>query len=265
MLLLLALLLTGIACSKVPKGVLPPEQMAQMLADFHTGEAVTEIERRTFDNESIRMVLRNSILAKHGLTPEQFDSSLMWYGRNIDLYSTVYSRVVNILDERLLDLETRAGTSDMTFGPSASGYDPFEIEGDSVDVWPQQSKLTFNPGSPAEIVQFRLLSDHTWEQGDVYTFNAKLSGSRDYFNLVLAVEYFDGSVDYLSIRSMGNGWKRYSLSTDHERKPRYIYGLVGYTPRPGEYVFLDSISLMRSRYTGNFNSLYPIHHFDRHN
>ena len=42
------LLLLTCACSKVPGGVIPPERMAELLADFHTGEAVVDMNRTEF-------------------------------------------------------------------------------------------------------------------------------------------------------------------------------------------------------------------------
>ncbi|MDE6826066.1 MAG: DUF4296 domain-containing protein, partial [Paramuribaculum sp.] len=84
--LLTALSAVAGGCNPAPDGVLSPDEMAEVLADIHIGESVSETERRVFNNDSIRRVLKQSILMKHGLNSETFDSSLMWYGQHIDLY-----------------------------------------------------------------------------------------------------------------------------------------------------------------------------------
>lgn len=262
--ILLLMMISG--CSPVPKGIPEPEQMAQMLADFHTGEAVAEIERRTFDNDSMRLVLRKSILAKHNMTEEQYDSAVMWYGRNMDYYAKVYERVVSILDSRLMDIETRTGGG-MSFGVASSGSGYIEdssAEGDSVDVWQGMRSRIFSTGQPTDVMPFRMFSDAHWERGDIYTLNAKISGGGGYLTTVLAMEYTDGTTDYLSLRSIGNGHKEYSLHTDTAKVPRMIYGLLSYTAAEGETVVVDSVSLMRSRFGSKPRGIFRINRFDNH-
>lgn len=263
--LIAALLLCCTAgCRRTPDGVLPPERMAQLLADYHTGEAVADIERRTYDTDSARTVLRASVLHKYGVTEQEFDSSLMWYGKHMDTYAQVYNRVVDILDNRLRDQQARSGAMDNMFGTGAP-TDQFELDGDSVDVWNGLKRRTVSVGDPNYVIPFRLLSDRTWERGDIYSFAAKVSGSTGFTTFAMAVEYLDGSTDYLTMRSHGNGWKRYLLPTDTLKTPRFIYGVLGYEPQPDEIVVLDSISLFRSRRSGPVQTMYPVHRLGRHN
>ncbi len=42
------------ACSKVPSGVIAPEEMAQLLADIHTGESVIDMNRMEFSSDSAK-------------------------------------------------------------------------------------------------------------------------------------------------------------------------------------------------------------------
>lgn len=77
-----------------------------------------------------------------------------------------------------------------------------------------------------------------------------MSGASDAVAFSLAVEYMDGSVDYLNMRSLGSGWKEAILLSDSAKVARYVYGTISYpeisSKRPP--AVLDSISLFRSRF-----------------
>ena len=117
------LLLLTCACSKVPGGVIPPERMAELLADFHTGEAVVDMNRTEFYTDSLRQLYKQSVYARHGVTPEEVDSSFSWYGRHMAEYMDVYDRTIEILDRRLIETGNRIAAEAA-----------LSIAGDSVDV-----------------------------------------------------------------------------------------------------------------------------------
>ncbi len=77
-------LITG--CKRVPSSIIQPEEMAQLLADIHTGESVAEQNYGEFCNDSTKRILKQSIYARHGVSEEIVDSSLMWYGHNLERY-----------------------------------------------------------------------------------------------------------------------------------------------------------------------------------
>lgn len=238
------------ACTSTPDGVIPDDEMAELMADIHTAESVVDTERRVFATDSMRRLLKQSVLARYGYTMADFDSSLSYYGRNIDLYAKLYEDVIAILDERIAEAESRSAT-DIAGGRQGSTSDlDFSVDGDSVDVWALPRTLFFSQASPVSIVPFGLSSDRYWERGDVYTLRGKLSGASDAVAFSVAVEYMDGSVDYLTMRSLGSGWKEATLLTDSAKVARYVYGSISYpqisAKRPP--AVLDSISLFRSRF-----------------
>ncbi len=248
------LIIAASACRKTPKGVIPPSEMASLMADIHVGESVAETERRAFPSDSMRQVLKQSILARHGYDVAAFDSSLMYYGKNIDRYAELYNQVIDILQKRIDNVEEDAATAGAGSprGADMAAYD-LSVDGDSVNVWALPTSFIFSQASPALNIPFSLNNDRFWEKGDVYTLHGKLSGSGpEGLDLFLAVEYMDGGVDYISLRAMGDGWKRVRLLTDTARMARYVYGTVGYpfdARRSASPASLDSIALIRSRFT----------------
>ena len=85
--LLFVLLLSACGKSKV----LSERQMENVLFDFHIADAVINDNRRDFPNEEKKQELYASVFKKHGITQEQFDTSLVWYGRNLDKLLVIYS------------------------------------------------------------------------------------------------------------------------------------------------------------------------------
>ena len=62
------------ACGSEPSGVIPQDDMAELLADIHEGEAVVDINFRQYTDDSARLAIRQAILKKHNVTAEEFDS-----------------------------------------------------------------------------------------------------------------------------------------------------------------------------------------------
>ena len=74
--------------------------MEDVLFDIHIADALISDNYRDFSNEERTRKLYASVFEKHGITQEQFDSSLVWYGRNLDKYLTIYDN----LDKRYIAL-----------------------------------------------------------------------------------------------------------------------------------------------------------------
>lgn len=98
--------------------------MAGMLADMYMAESLVEMHHSDFTSDSARRVLRQSVYAKYGVSAQEFDSSLMWYGQHFDTYMKVNERTVEILNER----DKKLGSAILATNTS--------FFGDSVDVWP---------------------------------------------------------------------------------------------------------------------------------
>lgn len=249
------LTLTFTACDRTPDGVIPRSEMAPLMADIHTAESVVDTERRVFSSDSMRQVLKQSVLAAHGYDVAAFDSSLMYYGRNIDEYSKLYDDVIEILESRVASAEALAATEGSA-SSLAAGDMNVSIDGDSVDVWALPRSLTFSDASPVEIVPFGIPTDRYWERGDLYTLRGRFTGPAGAIGMSMAVEYMDGSVDHLSVRFLGDGWKEMTLPTDSARTARYVYGVITYPKGENRMLVpavIDSISLHRTRFSpGHF-------------
>ena len=80
------------SCSKIPSYVLQPDDMASLMADIHVGESVIDLNRSQYPNDSTKMMMKQSVLARHGVTQHDLDTSMEWYSHNLSYYMDVYDR-----------------------------------------------------------------------------------------------------------------------------------------------------------------------------
>lgn len=232
------------ACDSTPSGVLGEKQMASLLADLHKAEVVAEMNTRTY-NDSMRRVLRQSVYARHGVTSEEVDSSLSWYGYNMEKYVKVLDREIELLEKQRDDAVTKAGaTTDKTDLN-------IDFDGDSVDVWTGDRFLRLNPSMPATMLTFRMTADNNWSRGDSYTLRNKLVGTATPVEINMTVRYREGADEFLQTTFSGDGWHDVRLTTDPDREAREVYGYISYKPVKGFSAYVDSISLTRTR-TGSY-------------
>lgn len=239
--------ITLCSCSRTPDGVLDEEDMAELLVDVHKGEGVVESNPSAFPTDSAKRAFRQAIYARHGLTTEQVDKSLRWYGYNMEKYVDVYDLVLEKLDEDMRLAQERAGASG-TAATGLNGTGSLALEGDSVDVWIGLRFRPFAQSLESNVIPFLLKFDQNWEQGDIYTFRSKMQGNSREGRLIVGIDYTDGSSDTYSSRLIGDGWHETKFALDSTRTAREIYGALQYDASAGEVAFVDSISLTRTRW-----------------
>lgn len=230
---LLVATMTG--CNSTPEHVIPQEKMAQLLADIHVGESVVEINRSDYREDSLKRVLKQSIYAKHGVTVEQVDTSYVWYGHHIEEYIKVYDRVVEILEKRTKEI----GDADDLH---------ITVAGDSADAWSGVRYYVLAHDAPSEYISFSINRDENWEKGDKYQWRLKLLNNRSELKWSLYADYADGTTEYCSEMSSAGGWNDIMFVVDTARTATRIYGVAHVNLASDERVFIDSISLVRTRF-----------------
>ncbi|MDE6206615.1 MAG: DUF4296 domain-containing protein [Muribaculaceae bacterium] len=224
------------ACSGVPSGVIPPDKMSKLMADVHIAEAVLDMNRSTYSNDSLRQTMKQSVFARYKVTSAEFDSSLSWYGHHIEKYMEVYDGTIDILERRLTETGNRLAAD-------AS----LSIAGDSVDVWPGARYIRIGAKAPSNTVVFDYSRDHNWERGDMYTWRGKFFNTYGDSEWLIGIDYADGSSEWHNERLSGDGWREMKVQTDSLRDPVRIYGYMLMKYRPGTEVVVDSLQMVRRR------------------
>lgn len=241
------------ACSGVPSGVIAPDRMARLLADLEVAETYAELEPGKFRGDSMKMILLQSVCSHNGVTTEQFDTSIVWYGRHIDRYSEVTKKAVELLeaDEEKARLAVGRRSSPDRSIPSVSA------DGDSVDVWTLPRMWRISAASPASMIRFHLSRDRNWEPGDAYQLRYKAHGASAPVSVTLAADYQRDRRAYISRSDRSDGWHTVSLQLDSAYGASQVYGFISCTPADGEILVIDSVSLIRSHWKSGKSSVPP--------
>lgn len=228
------LLIATSGCNSVPGYVIPPDSMAELLADIYTAESIVDINRTSYMTDSMKKVMKQSVYLKHGVTEQQVDTSFVWYGHHIEQYVEIYDKVIEILEKGVAQA-------------SATGT-KFGIAGDSVDTWQWSRHYALTKFSPSRIITFDLPKDENWQKGDVYAWAMKTINNRMPLKWGISAEYPDGTVEYCQSDINGEGWNKLQYVSDSTQIPLRIAGYVITTGNGREdNIYLDSISLIRDR------------------
>lgn len=233
--LLLVVLAAG--CSR-PGPVLGEEKLARLLVDLELADAyATELRVQKFDTDSMRLDLRESVLAKHGVNEATLDTTLRWYGANLPKLIKVYERADSILADslRAIDREEQMILA--------------EAAGDSTQVWPLQPSI---PMEGSQFFAFELPLDSTWKRGDVVEWTFALHNLRaEEVAVTLGANYADRAqtVNAFTVNRQSRDNPHYSLllQLDRQKQARRVFGYIRVPLDSGRRVFIDSISLVRTR------------------
>lgn len=239
---LLAIALGG--CRKQPEGVLSEEDMALVVADLHIADGVTSLSYGDYPTDSSRQALKQSVLAAHGVSQRQLDTSFMWYGAHLDKYMDVCDRVLEILQER---------QSNIAAGASAQ----IAMAGDSVDLWPNAPHIIGSPRMLSRILTFTIEPDTNWRPGDIYTLNYKVINARNRVASRILADYTDGTTTFRDEAGVSQGWTNAKLQLDTTRTPNRVYGYIILDPDSRDYFHIDSMSLVRTRLESKPNAFFP--------
>lgn len=84
-----------------PKNVPSPKAMEDLLVDLHFTDGVLTESGMLFGHDPEMKGYYSAVLAKHGLTQEQFDTAIVWYTRNSVKFEKIYPKVQARLEKRL--------------------------------------------------------------------------------------------------------------------------------------------------------------------
>lgn len=227
-LLLSAIVFCG--CSDKPKEALSERKMVKLMADLQLAEAYSNTMGIShYGSTDKRSEIGKGVLAAHGVTQEQLDSTLAWYGRNIDDYTELYEKVDKEIVSRRKKIMKEGSQQEIN----------------SADMlWPYQTHGVLSQLGNSDAWIFSLESP-SLEKGDMLEWTMRLSEMAQ-INGVLGVEYEDGTSDAYSQLLSGNKLKyEMILQTDTGKTVRRVYGTVRLRDNSQKPVFADSIMLRK--------------------
>lgn len=258
--LILLLVLSLMSCDRAPRGVISKSDMADLIADLQVADAYIESHREEFPNDSTKQVLKQSIFKKHGITSQDYDSSLVWYAHNMEDYVKAHDQALGKLKERYDKL---AKSKDKGAFEDAEGNDKGRLasrdedinrpkiakigaKGDTTDLWQGKRRFMLTQGARCGFIPFDIVPDADKQSGDRYQLAYKLTRGGNSFKASINVDYTDGTTAQVSRGSTSDGWVTIHIQSDTTRQVRRVYGYVSYNIQRGGAAYVDSIMLLRT-------------------
>lgn len=233
------------ACSKVPKNILSEKEMQQVHTDMLIADAIIGTDYNVYPTDSAKIEIYESVFRKYQISRALYDSSLVWYGRNLDIYMKIYERIIADLTRRNLDL----GDIQADLTPTSRN--------DSVNIWPRRNYMVFHPQSVFNGVTFDLKPETNYPSGSSFVLGVRVwglpEGMNHYPEIRMVAEQRDTTLRAES-RITKDGYYETVLKTMPTRQVRRVYGYIWMNSRDSiDYkIYVDSLTLIRYNYGTTF-------------
>ena len=244
---ILLMVVTLLSCDKAPRGIIPESDMVDLVADLHKADAYIDNYPSQFPDDSTKMLLKQSIFKKHGVTQADYDTSLVWYAHNMDVYTDVYRRVINQLKNDYSNGGKKGYVASANEDGTSRLAQPYHsVSGDSADLWTMSRMWVLPQGLKAGYIPFDYSTDKEHRNGDCYELKYKSISTAGAISALLAVDYSDGGTSYVHRSSTSSGWNRIVVHSDSMRTVSRIYGYFNYKLMPLGISYLDSVQIIRT-------------------
>lgn len=154
------------ACDNTPKGVLSKSDMADVLYDYHLTQSMLNYMPQK-EREEMSQQYIDAVFEKHGITEEEFDSSLVWYNKNTSKLYDVYKDVQARYEALNKDLQLQTGNNNMMA--------VFSTGGDTTNIWSAKKLLVLRNGELLNRESFSINADTSFHTGDSFVLMGKLN------------------------------------------------------------------------------------------
>lgn len=268
--LLLMMALSLLSCDRTPRGVMSVNALADLIVDMQLAEAYIDSHISEFDTDSSKQVMKQSVFKKHGITQQDYDSSLVWYAHNMEDYVKAYDKAVGKLKSKYDKLDKGGDDNSkpqdmMGAGPGEPTHNPIpnanlphphggkglhkpstDVKSDSADLWQGRRNYVLAQGARRGFIPFDVRPDANMRRGDRYQLGYKLMRGGNEFKVCLTVDYTDGATSQITRSTNSDGWIAIDVQSDTARQVRRIYGYVSYNIKRGHTAYVDSLMLMRT-------------------
>lgn len=244
--LLLFILFSFVACKlEIPKDVLSEQKMEDVLYDYHIAKAMAD--DIAYDERYKKVIYIESVFKKHHITQADFDSSMVWYTRNLELLARVYEKVNKRLEKEKESVDFLVALREDR--PLISQ------EGDSIDVWAWRKNYKLSSAPFQNKLTFVLPSDSNFQDRDTliwmanYLFKDSLMQDSLFAYPMMSLQaiYENDSTVYVQNRIKNSGLSSLRVYADTLGALKEVRGFI-YIPQNdsllSEY-FVSEVTLMR--------------------
>ncbi|MDR1746727.1 MAG: DUF4296 domain-containing protein [Tannerella sp.] len=241
--MMLIIIAFSASCSRTPKGILSEEKMRQVLVDMQLAEAMINSDQGKYGPMDERMRLYQAVFDKYHLTKAEYDSSLIWYGKNLDIYMQIYEMAEADVKQRI---EAIGDVKPEVTSQSSA---------DSVDIWVYRKYYELSPDALVNTVLFDFQPDEPYSSGSIFLFGMNVWGlplpSATETPIVVQLRAFQSDT-IVSVKDTirADGYHELMLRTISTKKVVRVYGYIRSDIRDVRYhkIYLDQLLMMKFRY-----------------
>lgn len=239
-----ALMLCGLfGCGKkVPKDVIQPQAMEDLLYDYHL--ATTLSADLPYNENYKKEAYLAYVFKKHHVTEAEFDSSMVWYSRHSDEMTTIYQNLQKRMETTAEQLKKQTIRH--------SGEVSVSLSGDTVDLWQDRTLYWLTAYGLTNKLTFDLKADTSFHEKDRLVWEADFSflpKGKTSGRVVMGVNLTfsnDSTQGMTRVVSM-SGMQRLVITPDSAFKYKNVTGFMYYTGGEETSVLVSRIQLMRYR------------------
>jgi len=239
-----ALILCGLfGCGKkVPKDVIQPQAMEDLLYDYHL--ATTLSADLPYNENYKKEAYLAYVFKKHHVTEAEFDSSMVWYSRHSDEITTIYQNLQKRMETTAEQLKKQTIRH--------SGEVSVSLSGDTVDLWQDRTLYWLTAYGLTNKLTFDLRADTSFHEKDRLVWEADFSflpKGKTSGRVVMGVNLTfsnDSTQGMTRVVSM-SGMQRLVITPDSAFKYKNVTGFMYYTGEEETSVLVSRIQLMRYR------------------
>jgi len=243
--IVITLLVMTASCSRVPKFVLSEKKMRSVLYDMQLAEAFVETNYESYRTYDERNALYKSVFAKHNISQADYDTSLIWYGKNLDLYMQIYKLVLRDINASIANL------GDIKPNPLSGDVSAK----DSIDVWIYNRNFTFSPDRLKNVLVFDIEPKVPYSSGSSYVLGVNVWGLGAGKNLKCYPRISVNAVQQDTIVTVNqditsDGYYEILMKTAATKQVKRVYGYLMLNSSEKSYhrIYLDDIRLMKYNY-----------------
>lgn len=217
-----------VACTpSVPSRYIQPDDMADILCDFHVSQAMANQQGKSEEERSyLKTLYFASVLEKYGVTKADFDSSLVYYYIRADRFSEIYKIVAGRLADEAMELGAAEG--------EVNRFANLNVGSDTTNVWVGNLSTILLPYAPYNIFSFEQKADTSFRKGDSFMMIMNTdfiyqNGLRN-AEACLAIRYDNDSIVSRATGLSVGGANQIRIQANGNHMAKEIRGFIYLTP-----------------------------------
>lgn len=216
---LLCVVLLGSCREDRPSYVPGTNEMEDLLYDYHVVHSLARLSKDSA--EVLSEAYSEAVLRKYGLTQEEFDSSLVWYGRHTSELADIYKN----LDKRMKGEIALLGE----LVDSDESFSALPTSGDTANIWPGKSHYILSSPGLQNRLSFSIADDTLFLPKDKFEWHFNVhfvlpSGGRDAV-VSMTLRYRDGSTQTRTMRMHSEKEFTFNMQAN-DKQPASVEGFL---------------------------------------